>query len=275
MCGRFVLYATDEQLTESLVGTGTCGRDAFDGVAAGTDAEGCATHAGAGAAFADSVSFPLGMPPARYNIAPSTPVPIIIANQVLRGRIPAELLAGLGVPLAEIQDGENSKGDKTGAGAPAGVCVLPARWGLVPCWARELPRYATFNARVETAREKPTFRGAWSQRVIIPMNGYYEWRDGQPFYIHVPDRIVYAAGLFDLGLGQLSATMLTAPAEGPMIEVHHRMPMFVQGAAARRWLCGDADTPEFQVPEFVFQPVDKAVGNVAAQGEYLIAPLAG
>jgi len=50
------------------------------------------------------------------------------------------------------------------------------RWGMIPSWSKSFDsKYATFNARVETVAEKPTFRNAWnnSQRCLIPMAGYY------------------------------------------------------------------------------------------------------
>lgn len=52
-------------------------------------------------------------------------------------------------------------------------------WGLVPAWSKEAKtQYATFNARLESAAEKPAFRNAWRAKrtCIVPMRGYYEWR---------------------------------------------------------------------------------------------------
>lgn len=50
------------------------------------------------------------------------------------------------------------------------------RWGLVAPWAKEIPKFATHNARVETVATKPTFKHAYAsgQRAIIPADGYYE-----------------------------------------------------------------------------------------------------
>ena len=59
-----------------------------------------------------------------------------------------------------------------------GELVL-ARWGLVPSWANDPKEVrSTFNARIETVATKPTFRAAYkSRRCLVPMDGYYEWRD--------------------------------------------------------------------------------------------------
>jgi putative SOS response-associated peptidase YedK len=74
---------------------------------------------------------------------------------------------------------------------PQGVGM---RWGLVPHWSKEsTPKYATFNARVESVADKPAFRNAWgkSKRCLIPAQGYYEWRKEekakQPYFIRSVD----------------------------------------------------------------------------------------
>ncbi len=54
------------------------------------------------------------------------------------------------------------------------VKCLPGRFGLVPHWADSTKlTKSTFNARSETAAEKPSFRDAWkkSQHCIIPSLG--------------------------------------------------------------------------------------------------------
>lgn len=51
------------------------------------------------------------------------------------------------------------------------------RWGLVPHWAKDIKcGLATFNARIETAATKPTFRTSFAARhCLVPASGYYEW----------------------------------------------------------------------------------------------------
>ena len=81
--------------------------------------------------------------------------------------------------------------------------VGPARWSLVPAWSKELTlKFPTFNARSETAAEKPTFRGSVnSHRCIVPISAYYEWTSisgsKAPHLIHRPDwPLVGLAGLY-------------------------------------------------------------------------------
>jgi len=69
--------------------------------------------------------------------------------------------------------------------------TFPMRWGLVPAWSKEVsPKYATFNARLESASTKPAFRNAWthSQTCLLPALGYYEWCTEQgakrPYFVH-------------------------------------------------------------------------------------------
>lgn len=70
-----------------------------------------------------------------------------------------------------------------------GTKLEHVRWGLAPFWwknpLKKLP--ATFNARAETAAEKPMFREAFKyRRAVVPASGWYEWQvrdDGkQPWY---------------------------------------------------------------------------------------------
>jgi putative SOS response-associated peptidase YedK len=70
--------------------------------------------------------------------------------------------------------------------------IGPARWSLIPSWSKELiSQYPTFNARSETAAQKPTFREAVKHhRCLVPVSGYYEWvtvaGTKTPHYIHDP-----------------------------------------------------------------------------------------
>jgi putative SOS response-associated peptidase YedK len=159
------------------------------------------------------------------------------------------------------------------------------RWGMIPSWAKEFTsNFATFNARIETVSEKPTFRAAWSKkrRCVIPMAGYYEWKqadDGkQPFYL--TDRNVgglVAAGLYEPWQGQLSCTMLTKPAMGALSAIHPRMPVLLNPASARRWLEDDTAAQRYlhmvEAPSIVYWPVTKAVGNPRNDKPDLCAPI--
>ncbi|RBP49378.1 SOS response-associated peptidase [Arenicella xantha] len=152
------------------------------------------------------------------------------------------------------------------------------RWGMVPSWAREFTsKYATFNARLESLAEKPTFADAWKmrRRCVIPMAGYYEWRQNehgekQPVYISDQETgLLVAAGLYEPWADQLSCTMITKAAITPLKDIHHRMPILLTQQAGQDWLHGDSlklDATKQQLmaaksPNVVYWPVSRAVGN--------------
>lgn len=122
------------------------------------------------------------------------------------------------------------------------------RWGLVPHWAKD-PKtpYSTFNARVETAAQKPAFRDPWKhRRCIIPATGFYEWQTGetgkkQPWYVDSSDGEALAfAGLWDHwtdGEATLdSCTILVGPPDPAMVTIHDRSPVLLGDAALSLWL---------------------------------------
>lgn len=112
---------------------------------------------------------------------------------------------------------------------------LPGTFGLLPSWAEPTLAKMTYNARIETVAEKPSFRHAWRKRqlAVIPVQAFFEpnyesgravrWRiervDGRPFGL---------AGLWEsrsYGTGQTawSFTMLTINAdEHPLMHRFHK-----------------------------------------------------
>jgi putative SOS response-associated peptidase YedK len=92
------------------------------------------------------------------------------------------------------------------------------RWGLIPSWTKrdEAPDYyRIFNARADTAPDKPVFaRLLARRRCVVLLNGFYEWRSEgnkaaglvkQPYYLHAEgaddDTPLRAAGLYDKWAG--------------------------------------------------------------------------
>jgi putative SOS response-associated peptidase YedK len=170
-----------------------------------------------------------------------------------------------------------------------------ARWGLVPAWAKD-PSVGVraFNARIETAAEKPTFRGAFAKRrCVLPADGYYEWKkEGaakQPMYIHAGDGGQLAfAGLYERwtdaeGRELWSVSILTGPAVGPLAEIHDRMPLTVSRDLLEPWLDQDVREPDqvrslldlTRAPGWVARPVGSGVGNVRNNGPELIEEISG
>jgi putative SOS response-associated peptidase YedK len=121
------------------------------------------------------------------------------------------------------------------------------RWGLVPFWADD-PQvgYRMINARCESVAEKPAYREAFaSRRCLVPADGFFEWRtEGgrkQPYFIHHADGELLAfAGLWERwrrGEERLeSFTIVTAPANGRVRELHDRMPAIIPPEKFGQWL---------------------------------------
>ncbi len=151
-----------------------------------------------------------------YNVAPTTRVPVVVS----------------------------------GGGARRIRCM---RWGLVPSWARDLSGPPLFNARSETAHEKPAFRDSFaSMRALIPMDGWYEWANesdrfgrtvSRPRFLSPTDGgRLYVAGLWSYRRHPqrqsrlFSCAVLTTAAVGELKDVHDRMPVILPAERWERWL---------------------------------------
>lgn len=168
--------------------------------------------------------------------------------------------------------------------------TLEGQWWLVPRWAREKPKFATFNARSETAYKSGAFRDAFkSKRCLIPADGYYEWtkneEDGKkdPWCITLPDWQPFAfAGLWahNEHLGVTSCTILTAEATPEIEHLHGRMPIILNPARFEQWLdpqtsVSDARAilPDNRGAELVSYRVGRDVNSSRASGAGLIEPI--
>ena len=144
---------------------------------------------------------------------------------------------------------------------------------------------ATFNAKVETMREKPTFRNAWSKgrRCLIAVDGFYEWeRDTkQPVAIARADgRLMTFGGLWERWAREgaeevYSCTVITQPAGSAMASIHDREPLIVEQKDWPVWLgeeAGDVDAllRPCDPNALISWHVPKEVGNVRNNGPELI-----
>lgn len=142
---------------------------------------------------------------------------------------------------------------------------MMARWWLVPSWHKgDLKDWkaTTFNARIEEAAKKPTFRAVWKHgRCLIPAGGYYEWTGEkgakQPHFIRSAGNAetLWFAGLAsrwgprpsafpaepESARGELlTCAILTRAANDDVRAVHHRMPVILNGDERDRWLAGES-----------------------------------
>ncbi|MCT4558234.1 MAG: SOS response-associated peptidase [Pelagimonas sp.] len=135
------------------------------------------------------------------------------------------------------------------------LTATTARWWFVPEWFKGPAtqwKQTTFNARIETAHQKPTFRQAWRhQRCVIPVAGYYEWTGAkgqkQPWWITTQRNapVMYLAGLYARrGDEGHSATILTRTALPQISHIHSRTPVILSQEQLWPWLGADIDDDE-------------------------------
>ena len=125
-------------------------------------------------------------------------------------------------------------------------------WGLVPSWSKNAKNSShLINARIETVRDKPSFRSAFKhRRCLIPANGFYEWQKlevgKQAFHIHRQDNQVFAfAGLWEQWQHETetlySCTIITTAANQLMLPIHDRMPVILARDSWETWTGGSID----------------------------------
>lgn len=183
-------------------------------------------------------------------------------------------------------------------------------WGLIPTWAKDTKIAARMtNARAETIGDKPAFKGVFRKhRLLIPMDGFYEWRAGspngpltkqgkpmkQPMYIRRLDGEPLAvAGLWSAwrdpnppegaGPGEWihSTTVITTSANETMASIHDRMPVILPASAWDAWLDpANTDTEALArllvpAPATLLRadPVTTDVNNARNNGPHLIEPI--
>ena len=161
------------------------------------------------------------------------------------------------------------------------------KWGWRPHWAAD--RAAPINARVEKVAHGAFFRAIWPHRAVTPIDGWYEWIDEggpkkQPYYIRRRD----GQPALSASIGQFAGNdhdgfvIITADAQGGMVDVHDRRPVVLPPELARQWM--DPGMPQEQAEQlalnlgegpdaFEWYRVGKAVGNVRNQGSSLILPV--
>jgi putative SOS response-associated peptidase YedK len=125
----------------------------------------------------------------------------------------------------------------------------PMIWGF-PGWRGNS---VVFNARQETALEKPMFKKSLRERrVAAPTTGFYEWKlaDGQKkkdrFIFSLDgEKFLFLAGFWNSYVDHPSGkipdrfTVLTTQANASMVNYHNRMPVILTDREIDDWLAGD------------------------------------
>jgi putative SOS response-associated peptidase YedK len=125
--------------------------------------------------------------------------------------------------------------------------LLSYRWGLTPSFAtNEKSSPLVFNARAETASQRPAFRSALqARRCLVPADAWYEWqalgRFKQPYLIRRTDRSpMMFAGLWEStpagDRAARSLAILTVSANEDVSAIHDRMPAVLAPEYWDAWL---------------------------------------
>ncbi len=195
--------------------------------------------------------------PARYNVAPTQPIPIV-----------------------RLHEGKRQ--------------FVLMRWGLIPSWVKDPKGFSLLiNARSESVIDKPAFRNAMRRRrCLIPADGFYEWKDlggrKQPYFIRLLNSgAPFAfAGLWETWTGPNgeeldTAAIVTTDANRTLSAIHSRMPVILRPDTFDMWL--DSAHVDAQTASALLVPsrddlleayeISPAVNRVANDSEELIAPL--
>lgn len=181
----------------------------------------------------------------RYALEKDLPELKEIADEVLQSLLAQRFVATHARPI--VTSGEvrptdivpviapNAKGLKT---------VFPMQWGFL----NKDNKRTLFNARVETAGEKPTFKDAWqSHRCIIPASYYFEWahfkspdgreKTGDRFAIQPSGcTLTWLCGLYRIENGYPVFVILTKAPTVELAKIHDRMPLMLPKDRIEDWI---------------------------------------
>ena len=182
----------------------------------------------------------------RYNIAPTSPVPVVIEEEGRR-------------QLHEM------------------------RWWLTPSWSKEInTKYSMFNARSENLNTSRAFKGPYRHhRGIIPATSFIEWKTEQqkkqPYLIKPKRGVLALACIFDVWEHDSSyiesCAIVTRRSPESFQAVHDRFPVILAHDQIDLWLDTkreiEAIKPIFNAPfkrAFEISKLDSQVNRSSFQG---------
>ena len=163
--------------------------------------------------------------------------------------------------------------------------LVSAKWGYFPNWLKNQsnPR-PLFNTRYESLLEKKTFISAFkNSRCLIPISGWYEWKeeDGikQPYYFSDTSKaLLFAAGLYwNRSNGDIETSIITRDAVASLKPIHSRSPLLLSKEMTKLWVSQTTRSEDIysQILDFTykdihFYKVDRAVNNPKNNNNSLI-----
>ena len=151
--------------------------------------------------------------------------------------------------------------------AGGGYQIQEARWWLIPSFYKAAIKdwkATTFNAKIEEAAEKPSFRGPWrSKHCLVPVHSFWEWKllnPEAPKSKQVKERYcirrgdnhpMVLAGLWDrtsTADGEVVSFTILTRGNGPDMDgLHTREPIMLHPGEWKSWLNCEP-MPELQIP---------------------------
>lgn len=125
------------------------------------------------------------------------------------------------------------------------------RFSLLPSWSKtERPKFATYNARIETLESKPTWREPFQRfHCLVPMTAFIEpiyendWAGNMVQFSRANEELLVAAGIFDRWQEPetkrvvFSFAIITGPPSAEIAAVgHDRMPIFLRPESWNEWI---------------------------------------
>lgn len=117
------------------------------------------------------------------------------------------------------------------------------KWDLAGSWTKEAKSSPLNNLRSETVLGKEYFNKMLQKsRCLIPVDGYYEWKDKAPYRFVSKDGDqlglggVYNTKMSPEGHPEYYFAVITTEANELAKKVHHRQPIIIPSAKETIWL---------------------------------------
>ncbi len=147
-----------------------------------------------------------------------------------------------------------------------GKTIESLQWGLTHSWDKEKKIKPLINARLETLKEKKTFKNLINNRCLVVADGYYEWKrekiGKQPYYFtRFDNKIMYFAGIYKNN----QFIIVTMQSDSSVIDIHYRQPVIINEKDLNNYFNlkkeGTSFLKSYKTPELKFHPVSKDVNN--------------
>ena len=160
-----------------------------------------------------------------------------------------------------------------------GKTIESLQWGLTHSWAKEKKIKPLINARLETLKEKISFKNLINNnRCLVVADGYYEWKrekiGKQPYYFtRFDNKAMYFAGIYKYH----QFIIITMQADSNAIDIHHRQPVIINEEDLNDYFNlkkeGTSFLKSYKAPKLKFHPVSKDVNNPINNTKELIEEL--